>query len=223
MRNIANFLVIAVLMVPIVSIANAGSESMSLGPFNVSFWLNTSEKYNVITSENDISGGVTQYKISVDNLRGEEKAYVAIERSETPQIKISPNTFAMVLENEWNKSYGEANSTLLMIDGYPGFLVTAKDTQNKSEAYGFGYWLDDRTIASGRSTYGWDNGSKSLVKTTHISPRIEEATAQKFNDLPFGKTTWDTITHPKSDQEIQDQINGNLIGSIKRNEAKLGS
>lgn len=197
-----NYLAVPVLMFALVSIVDAGSESFSLGPFNINFWLDTSEKYNVIISENDNLGSVTQYKISVNNFRGEEKAYVVVYKSEAPRIEINPRILAIALENEWNKSYGEANSTLLMIDGYPGFLVAAKSSKNKSEAYGFAYQLDDQTIASGRSTYDWDDGSKSLVDTIHIYTNNRNK-AQESNYLPFEKMTLDTLPQSKS---IDNQI-----------------
>lgn len=188
------FLAIALSVFVIVSIANAGFESVSLKPFEVSFWLNTSERYSVVTSESNLSDGMTEYKIGINDLHGEEKAYITIDKSNTPQIQISPSTLADVLRMYWNESYKETNSTLLMIDGHPGFLVTANNSQNKSETAGFGYWLNDRTIVSARSTYDWDNGSESLIESIHItselpseppseSPPFKQFTIHSFEEM----------------------------------------
>lgn len=176
---------IMALMFALVCTASAGSVKEKLGPYNVSFDLNTTEKYTVITEEP--SNGVTEngtkfveYNLSVD---GDDsllylvlKGYRIYNKTDIDSNKTNINTVTGTM----NTIIGMIGTTQrpsmkiyqLPIDGHTGVLEACRFPSNEVFACA-SYFLESDTSAIKKtncrvfSTYPWEI-TREMLYSLHI-------------------------------------------------------
>jgi hypothetical protein len=170
--------------------ASAKPEDISLGPYNVSFDLNTTMNYTIIPhSELEKDDKTSSFHIDIifDN---DTRALVGIENYSQWQYAGQPCTILKKLVLELDKTYLEGNVSERMIDGKMGEVVSttyARSRDNKVlNSIMAEYWQDSKDVEGydvpvGRAKVEIlaifpKNLSESLLNTLHIE--ISEQPAQ---------------------------------------------
>ena len=137
-----------ILMVLLAAGASAKTEEISVGPYNVSFDLNTSMEYNV-SSQWDEANATSMIDIKFTN---DTKAVIAVINETVWQCSdLSPDLRYLNLAMNYEKALGtitDGDLSEMIIDGKPGLVATEtyeKDGKVFNSTIGK-YWLDSRVI-----------------------------------------------------------------------------
>jgi hypothetical protein len=170
-----NLIMILIMSFALIMPTIAEQENLILGPYEVSFDMGIEELLNWVVSKPiysepmDGSLTFTKYSATVATLT-ESQFY-----SELKRLGRTPSTHTVYINIiRYNSTKDESlNGTKTMvesaiskrtIDGRSGTIGTA----SSGAVYVADWWLDNNTIASVISTYPWDEGTLSLLKTVHI-------------------------------------------------------
>jgi hypothetical protein len=167
---------ILILSLLLMSVSSAKQESLIMGPYKVSFDLNTTQKYEINNTEvkyGETYGGTeyVRYNREVKNNSNlgviiQTTYYTDTMNKDVYDSKSDLETVFQNLDNYYNiKSYER------LIDDQPGALVVGKNLEGDS-LFAAGYWpklnLSGDTQMVIISTYPWENGTLSLLKTIHV-------------------------------------------------------
>jgi hypothetical protein len=127
MRNLLALFLIFLLAAP----ASAKQEEISLGPYNISFDLNTSANYTIMPhSELEKDSNTTSFHIDIifDN---DTRALIGIEDFNEWQYAGHPCTTLKKLVLDLDETYFEGNVSERMIDDKMGEVVSTKYTRSR--------------------------------------------------------------------------------------------
>jgi hypothetical protein len=166
---------ILILSLLLVSVSSAKQESLTMGPYKVSFDLNTTQEYsinNTIPVQYGETYGGTSYVI-----------YQIIINDSNNSASILVNYFANQMEKDIDtiKSNIESSSYehnkydrtyYRTIDGKLGVLGVGENYAEDSPQFYAEYWpmfnVSGDTGIRIFSSYPWDDGTLSLLKTIHV-------------------------------------------------------
>jgi len=155
----------------------AEQENFILGPYAVSFDMGIDELMNWVVSEpinsESMDGSLTFTKYSATVAMLTESQFY----SELKRLGRTPSSGTAIINIiQYNSTRDEsANGTKTMIqsatskrtiDGRNGTIGSSK--RDTFTLYVADWWVENNTIASVISTYPWDEGTLSLLKTIHI-------------------------------------------------------
>jgi hypothetical protein len=151
-------LLAAVLALMLSSVALAAPETHQVGPYKVSFDMNTNTKYQILTPNTQGNSMATGYllEIKTDNSTG---ASVAITEYKNPVDSTLQMQGALDL---WSMRASGINATTMMnqtINGKNGFLISGAPFSSSNVPAGFKlyhaqYWLDSKQCECGAVSVG---------------------------------------------------------------------
>lgn len=169
-------------MVLLSVLASAENDSVTTGPYKVSFDLGipkSSYKLSISPAKASESLGgekSTEYSIEIINKTGTfRRASIALTHNEEDQIVPSADEMAAWLNKLWSGSPENSDiiTTTRRIDGVIGatgsFVSTFNDMgiQNYGSLY-YTYFDPRKLVCEIYSAYPWDEGTLQLLKTIHI-------------------------------------------------------
>jgi hypothetical protein len=177
-----NVFVLMLLLLATASWASAKTEEVSVGPFNVSFDLNTTENYTV-TSNFATQEGSQSGIIEIESNDGSQAAIGITAYDRWQYAGLSPDMDYMNLSLQSDENVIEGSVSEEMVDGQPAIVVAqtrklpgAESTMNSTIVI---YWAD------GKQMEGYDvpvaktkveiistlpeNMTQSLLDTLHVA------------------------------------------------------
>lgn len=180
-RIYMRLLCVLILVVLLAAGASAKPEEIAVGPYNVSFDLNTTMNYSV-SSDWDAKSATALINI---NLTNSTKAAIAVINETVWQCSdLSPDIRYLSLALSYDRALGNMTSGSLLgrtIDGKPGIEVVGRYDMNGSifDSTIAKYWLDSKEIEDYNITVAMTkveiiarvplNVSESLLDTIHVS------------------------------------------------------
>jgi hypothetical protein len=176
--------VLAFLLVMLIStLVSAKSDSVTTGPYRISFDLGlTRDDYNVTIKEPMTTEGLdgdkrTEYSILITNETGLNRfATILIRNLATPMLTVSGSDFEQALNSQYsnNPSISGLKSGVRTIDGASGGIVSFTKKFDSGTILGV-FQVDyqpafdpTHTVVEIISTYPWDEGTLQLLKTIHV-------------------------------------------------------
>lgn len=169
-------LVLIVLM-SLTILSSAIPDSVITGPYSISFDLGLpKDAYTVKIADpknaETTSGNVqTQYSLEILNRTGTNRM-AAISIANAPQTLLTLDEMVTNAKlNMQNFGFSDIEATAVEIDGKNGSICMGYYFINKAknEVYLANYYPDQNTSASITSSYPWDEGTLSIIKTIHIA------------------------------------------------------
>jgi hypothetical protein len=165
-------LLILIMSLLLIMVSSAKQESLTMGPYKVSFDLNTTDKYYVShgpINHEETYGGI-KYVMFTGFISSNGSSYANIE-------------ITCVDSNEIDRSLDKAKSGIKdllqangfhyvdiynrVINGEPGILEVGKN-YGGDVLFCASYWLLNNTCIMIQSNYPWDDGTLSLLKTIRV-------------------------------------------------------
>lgn len=160
----------AMICLPI--LASAVPDSVITGSYNISFDLGLPKDVYTITAkdpkETESLGGEnqTEYSIMIKN-KSDSRQLVSISMTEYAKEQTGASASSSTLEKTMEKLFpSSAVVAARTIDEKSG--VVSKYTSSDNTLYTTVYYPNARLFALLISTYPWDDGTLSLLKTIHI-------------------------------------------------------
>lgn len=173
------------MLILIVQVNSAASEPVSfiLGSYKVSFDLNTMDEQKVAIAKPIYSAtfsGIHYTGYGAQVLQTEPPhsiITIVIMQYKSPISLGSEDSTTKRLLSD-NGGCKEVATTERLIDGHQGYLATSSECQNNTQGFVAQYLLDDikgygKVEVLIASTYPWDKGTSSMLKTIHILKQIE--------------------------------------------------
>lgn len=177
LSTLATALLVSILMAQII-FADAEPVSFTLGSYKVSFDLNRTDEYKVLIAKPIYSAtfnGVLYTGFGAQVLQTgppRNLITIAIMQYRSPISLGSEDVMTKSLLSD-NGGCKEVATAKRVIDGRQGYLASGGECRNSTQGFVAQYLLDDGS-GSGRvecmiaSTYPWEEGTSSLLKTIHI-------------------------------------------------------
>jgi hypothetical protein len=174
------FLLVSILMILLAAGASAKPEEISVGPYNVSFDLNTTTNHS-ISSDWDDANATAFLNIKFTN--NTRVAIAVINKTVWECSDLSPDLKYLRLALNYDKALGNMTSGSLIeriIDGRPGIVVVGRYDMNGSvfDSTIAKYWLDSKEIENYNISVAMTkveiiarvpmNMSESLLDTIHV-------------------------------------------------------
>lgn len=186
------FIIALMLMLTVASAASAAPETNIIGPYKVSFDLNTTLNYTVKLEQPIETPTNTIYQILL-NTYNYTLGKIQVEEYKNlsdSSLDVGKTIFELSMANQgFNRNISAQN---IMIDGKKGFVVTGLDPKNLRlwQAY---YWLDSTNCECGPVSVGKTeigiislyplNVTRDLINTLHVESTKQPA---KPKTLVFG-------------------------------------
>lgn len=172
------YLILALMLAALILSAAAKPESFTIGSYKVSFDLNRTEEHKTSIAKPMYSAtfnGILYTGYGAQVVQAEPPYYlitVVIMQYKSPiKLGYGDETTKRLLSD--NGGCKEVKTAKRIIDGHQGFLTTSSECQNDTEGF-VAQCLHDGTSGLGNvecliaSTYPWDEGTSSLLRTIHI-------------------------------------------------------
>lgn len=170
MMKTISIVLAAMICLPI--LASAVPDSVITGPYNISFDLGLPKDVYTKTAEDpketESLGGESQtkYSIKIEN-KSDSLQLISISMTEYAQEQTGASATSAEMEKVLKKMFpSSANTASRTIDEKHG--VIAEYSSSGITLYTAVYWPNARLFALLVSTYPWDEGTLSLLKTIHI-------------------------------------------------------
>jgi len=161
--------------------ALAAAETQQLGPYNVSFDMNTDMKYQIMPEAPVEAPFANAYPLLImtDNLTG---ARIFITEYKDLTDATMDTTKNIVRLTTLLRGFNVTSVDDMTIDGHPGFLVTGSDeaVPNEMKFYEAMYWLDSQSCECGPVSVGMVNVditssypqdvTEGLISSIHVVP-----------------------------------------------------
>jgi hypothetical protein len=170
------FSLVLVTMISLTILSSAVQDKVTTGPYSISFDLGLPKdayKVEIADPKNaeTASGNVqTQYSLEIVNRTGINRM-ATISIAKAPQILLTLDEMATNARlNMQNFGFSDIEAAALKIDGKNGSICMGYYFINKAknEVYLVNYYPDQNTSASIMSSYPWNEGTLSILKTIHI-------------------------------------------------------
>lgn len=170
---IANLVIIMALLLPCI----AEPDSVTTGPYKVNFDLGlpkgayTIEISDPKATETLAGNGNTRYHIEFTNKTGITRGgYISLTTYEDELIIPTSDELVRALRLAFSKALIDVQAAGRKIDGHNGAVVSGTSIISgvKVDTYVARYYLSSTTIVDLMSSYPWDEGTLSLLKTIHI-------------------------------------------------------
>ena len=173
------YLILAViLLTALVSLpALAKPESFELGSYRVSYDLNSTSEHNISIAKprySETFGGIMYVGYGAQVLSAEARFLITIAIIEYKYpILLEPSIGTTNKLLSANSDCRKVVTLRRNIDGYRGYITNSSDCRNDTQGF-VAQFLIDGVKDSGKtecliaSTYPWENGTSSLLKTIHV-------------------------------------------------------
>jgi hypothetical protein len=174
MKQLIIFLVILLLT----SVSSAKYEALTLGPYKVSFDLNTTQEYNINVAKPIQSGtyGGTKYTAYMFDLEDCDlnipvARITVFSYNDSSMDKSIEKMDSSTKQSLYSLGYHNIKTNNRIIDGQQGILGPG-DRHDAPSLFFAVYWPDTPSIGdtwvSIRSIYPWEPETSSLLKTIHV-------------------------------------------------------
>lgn len=159
------------------SVSIAKQESLTMGPYKVSFDLNTTHEYsinNTIPVEYaETYGGISYVSYQTEINDSNNIAFITISYFSSNQMnKDIDEMKSNIRDTLLNSPYYDYDTYDRIIDGKSGILGVGENYEGDSNRFIAQYWpmfnMSGDTKVSINSYYPWDDGTLGLLKTIHV-------------------------------------------------------
>jgi hypothetical protein len=170
--------IIIPMLIALILSATAKPESFSLGQYKVSFDLNRAEDHEISIAKPMYSATFRDipyvgYGAQIIQFEPQYNliTIVVMEYKSPINLESADETTKRLLSN--NGGCEEIMTSQYTIDGHQGYLTSSKKCQNDTQGFIAQYLLDGAKGSGSiecliASTYPWNDGTLSLLKTIHI-------------------------------------------------------
>lgn len=169
--------IILILSLLLVSVSSAKQESLTMGPYKVSFDLNTTQEYsinNTIPVEYAETYGGISYVIYQTKINDSNNiAFITVNHFSSNQMNKDIDEMKSNIRDVLSNSpYYDCDTYDRIIDGKSGVLGVGENYEGDSNWFLAEYWpmfnMSSDTKVSINSYYPWYDGTLSLLKTIHV-------------------------------------------------------
>jgi len=168
---------ILILFLLLVSLSSAKQESLIMGPYKVSFDLNTTQAYNINNAipatYGETYGGISYVTYTTQINDSNNTALIIISYFSSNQM--DKEIYAMkssIQDSLSNSPYYDSDIYDRTIDGNAGILGVGENFKGDSQRFLAEYWpmfnASGDTKIRIQSGYPWENGTLSLLRTIHV-------------------------------------------------------